>query len=124
MIDVLVPSSPHIIQSKQSSNNLDTNNIQKEFKADSPCYALYFEPRIDQKDRWVPATVTKRLGSRNVIVRMSAKGPSLRQHLDQLRSRVISTEDTEFADNPNLYNLNSESNSSTSSLNQLNINLY
>ena len=31
LIDVIKPSLPHTIQSKQSSNNLDANNIQKEY---------------------------------------------------------------------------------------------
>ena len=53
---------------------------------------------------------------------MSSKGPTWHRHLNQLRPRVISTEDTEPGDNPKLYNANSENNSSTSSLNQLNIN--
>ena len=51
LIDVLLHSPPHIIQSKQPSNNLDNKNIEKEFKVGSPCYALYFGPRRDRKGR-------------------------------------------------------------------------
>ena len=53
---------------------------------------------------------------------MSPEGPTWRQHLDQLRPRVISIEDTEPGDNPNSYNVISENSFLTSSLNQLNIN--
>ena len=76
LIDVLVPSPPQIIESKQSSNNLDTNNMQKEFKVGSPCHAIYFRPYRDQKSRWIPAIITKKLGFKSVNVCVSSKGPT------------------------------------------------
>ena len=76
LIDVIKPSLPHTIQSKQSSNNLDANNIQNKLKFCSLSYALYFGPRKDLKARWVAAIVTKRLGSRIANNRMPPRGPT------------------------------------------------
>ena len=52
---------------------------------------------------------------------MLPRGPICR-YLAQHRPQVISTEDTEPSDNPNFCNVNSESNSSSSSLNHPNSN--
>ena len=48
---------------------------------------MYCGPHRNKKPRWVPATVIKVNGTRNVNVRVYPRGPVWRRHVEQLRPR-------------------------------------
>ena len=95
LIDVLIPVPAQHLQKQTEKSKAHT---LKQFQVGSPCYALYFGPRRDREGRWVPAVIRKKLGSRSVNVQVYPSGPVWRRHLDQLRPRYTSVEDTEPAD--------------------------
>ena len=70
VIDTLLPSPPHIAQSKLKSSNDKVNKTSHRFKIGDPCYTLYFGPRRNQDPRWVPVVIVKRQGSRMFHVRV------------------------------------------------------
>ena len=63
-------------------------------------HCMYFGPRHDKDPKWVPAIGTKVFGSRSVQVRVFPKGVTWRRHLEQLRPRYTSQEDTEPGEPP------------------------
>lgn len=65
------------------------------YREGDACYALYYGPRRDRDPRWVPAIVRKRLGTRCVTVKVVPQGPIWRSHIEQLRPRHTSEEDSE-----------------------------
>ena len=100
VIDTLLPSPPHIAQSKLNSSNDKVNKTCHHFKIGDPCYALYFGPRRNQDPLWVPAVIVKRQGSRMFHVRVVPIGPIWRRHLNQLQSRYDSDSDNDIEDVP------------------------
>ena len=100
-LDVLLPSPVHITQSKLK-NSTDTGRraTRHSYKVGDSCYAMYFGPRRNKDARWVPAVVTKRLGTRMFNVRVVPNGPVWRRHLDQLQPRYASDDDEDPGDVP------------------------
>ena len=99
-IDALLPTHAHLTQKRQTlrAPGVDTNTGDKsspEYKVGTLCYALCYSTRHGKEPRWVPATVTKRSGERNVSVRILPDGPIWRRHIEQLRPRHTSLEDDE-----------------------------
>ena len=86
VIDTLLPSPPHIAQSKLKSSNDKVNKTCHHFKIRDPCYALYFGPRHNQDPR-------SRQGIRMFHVRVVPTGPIWRRYLNQLRTRYVSHND-------------------------------
>jgi transposase InsO family protein len=96
-IDVLLPVPAHLFQAKQSA--LTSQPVAKiEYAVGTPCYALYCGPRRTQDPRWIAAVVTRVFGPRTVNVRVTPTGPTWKRHLDQLRPRHASPEDTDPGD--------------------------
>ena len=104
-IDTLLPSPAHIAQGQQakeaskdqqrkSGNNL-VDKVCSIYRKGQLCYALYCGPKRDKDPRWVPAIVTKVQGSRSCTVRVVPRGPFWRRHIEQLRPRHATAEDTE-----------------------------
>ena len=76
-LDAILLSPAHIMQGKQTraiSSNDDSRHPIHNFKADDPCYALYFGPKQTKDPRWVPAVVVKRTGTRTIQVRTVPQG--------------------------------------------------
>ena len=105
-IDTLLPSPVHIAQGKQAKAAAKSQSTEREvavlsvrrtiqYKIGTPCYAEYCGPRRDKDPRWVPATVTKVLGTRSVYVRVHPRGPTWRRHIEQLRPRYGLDEDAD-----------------------------
>lgn len=100
-IDTLLPSPAYTAQGRQAKEA--TKSQQQEIVAKlsyhydvgDPVYALCFGARQQKEPRWVPAVVTKRRGTRTVNVRVYPTGPTWRRHVDQLRPRRGSPDDTE-----------------------------
>ena len=78
-LDALFPSPPHVAQGKQARDATKDQLQEKShliskvtylYSVRAPCYALYYGPKCNKKPRWVPAVVTKILGSRTVNVRV------------------------------------------------------
>ena len=104
-LDALWPEPAHMAQGKQaaqvakSQQREVTHPIQR-YKVGVPCYAQYFGPRRNRQPRWVPAVVTKVCGTRNINVRVVPHGPTWRRHIEQLRPRYGSMEDTDPGEVP------------------------
>ena len=107
-IDTLLPSPVHLAQKKQSKEAMKsqmTSQVSKlthTYDVGTPCYALYYGPRRDRDARWVPATVIKVYGTRSVNVRVHPRGPIWRRHLDQLRPRYGTDEDSDPGEAPSI----------------------
>ena len=108
-LDALLPSPAHTAQGRQakaatkSQSEETTQTVSKVthlYTVGAPCYALYCGPRRNREPRWVPAVVTKVYGTRSVNVRVVPRGPVWRRHLEQLRPRYYSQEDTEPGEEP------------------------
>ena len=104
-IDAVLPSPIHIEQGRQSvlaksSPRTTCAKVRVHLKVGTPCYAQYHGPRRNREPRWVPATITKVLGSRTVNVRVWPRGPTWRRHLDQLQPRYGAQHDAEVEDLP------------------------
>ena len=108
-LDSLIPSPAHIFQGQQSKEatksqlkerNHTVSNIAYQYTVGSPCYALYCGPRRDKDPRWVPAIVTKVLGTRTMNIHVVPRGPTWRRHIEQLRPRFDADEDSEPGDSP------------------------
>ncbi|ELU11373.1 hypothetical protein CAPTEDRAFT_211866 [Capitella teleta] len=72
-IDILLPIPAYIAQDKQAkeatrSQTQEVAYIVTNYKVGDTVYALYFGPRRDKDPRWVPAVVTKRKGTRTVLL--------------------------------------------------------
>ena len=99
-VDALWPEPAHLAQGKQakeatkSQQEKITRPVQG-YKVGAPCYARYFGPQRNRQPRWVPAVVTKVYGTRSVNVRVVPHGPTWRRHIEQLRPRHGSTEDSD-----------------------------
>jgi transposase InsO family protein len=104
-IDTLRPSPAHVAQGKQAkeatkSQIREVSKLTNVYTVGDPVYAKYYGPRRDREPRWVPAIVTKRLGSRSVNVKVFPRGPTWRRHVEQIRPRYASQEDSETGDEP------------------------
>ena len=105
-IDILLPSPAHTAQGKQAKEAAKSQcqetvaKVVSHYNVGDPVYARYFGPRRDQEPRWVPAVVTKQKGTRTVNVRVYPRGPVWRRHIEQLKPRYASEEDTEPGDAP------------------------
>lgn len=106
-IDSLLPSPAHIAQGKQAKQSDDQRNaanpggvakVTKQYKVGDSVYAVYFGPHRDKHPRWVPAVVTKSMGTRCFNVKVIPHGPVWRRHWEQLRPRYASDEDKEPGD--------------------------
>ena len=113
--DALSPPPPHVAQGKQARDATKDQLQEKShliskvtylYSVGAPCYALYYGPKRNKKPRWVPAVVTKVLGSRTVNVHIHPKGPTWRRHIDQLRPYGV-VEDTDPGETPTLQSGNS-----------------
>ena len=116
LIDTLLPSPPHIAQSKICTKDNKVKNTRPHFKVGDPCYALYFGPRRNQDPRWVPALIIRKHGSSMFHVQVAPKGPIWRRHINQLQPRYASSSDTDIDDIPSTpdFQESTASNSSTS----------
>lgn len=97
-IDILLPSTAHTAQgsSLEKLQSLKLKRSQTELHSvGMPCYALYWGPRHEKDTRWVPAVVTKALGTRSVNVRMFTRGGTGRRHIEQLRPHYGAQEDAD-----------------------------
>lgn len=106
-IDTLLPSPAHVAQGKQAesatkSQSRETSKLVSVYTVGDPVYAKYYGPRRDREPRWVPAIVTKRLGTRSLNVKVFPNGPTWRRHVEQLRPRYSSEEDLEPGEEPQL----------------------
>ncbi|CAM1312014.1 Uncharacterised protein g5872 [Pycnogonum litorale] len=106
-IDTLLPSPAHVAQGKQAreatksqTKELSTvvSRVTRNYEVGDPVYALYYGPRRDKQPRWVPAVITKRLGSRCFNVKVFPRGPVWRRHLEQLQPRHDTEEDNDPGD--------------------------
>ena len=103
-IDTLIPSPAHQAQGKQAKEATKSQQAEqvakllKSFAVGDPVYALYFGPRRDKEQRWVPAIVTTCKGTRTFNVRVYPRGPIWRRHLEQLQPRHATPEDDEPGD--------------------------
>lgn len=102
-IDTLIPSPAHAAQSKQMKDAAQSqaravNKQELVYKVGDAVYALYHGPRRDKDPRWVPAVVTKRMGTRTVNVRVYPRGPTWRRHWEQLRPRQTNPDDDDPGD--------------------------
>jgi len=76
-------------------------SVTSSYEFEDPCYALYYGPRHNHQPRWVPAILTKRYGTRSVNVRVLPRRPTWRRHVDHLRPRYATEDDTFPGDDPN-----------------------
>ena len=106
-LDLLLPCPAHRAQGKQAhiatkaQSNEVLCSVTSSYEVGDPCYVLYYGPRHSHQPRWVPAIVTKRHGTRNVNVRVLLQGPTWRRHVNQLRPRYATEDDTFPSDDPN-----------------------
>lgn len=102
-VDTLFPSPAHTAEGRQSKAVQPQQQqmvaaVACTFQEGDACYAKYYGPRRDRTLRWVPAVVTRRLGSRTFIVKVAPCGPRWKRHIDQLQRRYTSEEDLEPAE--------------------------
>ena len=98
VIDTLLPSPPHIAQSKLNSSNDKVNKTSYHFKIGDPCYTLHFGPRRNQDPRWVPAVIVIRQSSRTFHVRVVLTRSIWHGHLNQFQPRYVSDSDNDIKD--------------------------
>ena len=84
-----------------AQSNEVLRSVTSSYEVGDPCYALYYGPRHSHQPRWVPAIVTKRHGTRSVNIQVLPQGPAWRRHVDQLRPRYTTEDDTFPGDDPN-----------------------
>ena len=110
-LDALFPSLAQAAQGKQAreatnsqmqENSQLVTKVTYHYSVGTPCYALYYGPRCNQHPRWVPAVVTKVLGTRTINVCVYPRGPTWRRHLSQLRPRHGVEEDADPGEVPHL----------------------
>ena len=66
---------------------------------------MYCGPHRNKKPRWVPATVIKLNGTRNVNVRVYPRGPAWRLHVEQLRPQYGAELDKDPPELPTMCNI-------------------
>ena len=102
-IDVLVPSHLHIAQGMQCHNAYKSgkkspatiSKVLHEYKVGRPVYVSHYGRKIDKTPRWVPAIVSKRLGTRHLLVKVLPQGPVWKRHIEQVRPRYGADQDTD-----------------------------
>lgn len=100
-IDVLVPSPAHIAQGKQcatatkSVSQAVRSKVLHPYQVGSPVYTAHYGKRLDREPQWVPATVSKRLGARHLLVKVFPRGPVWKRHIEQIRPRFGSDQDND-----------------------------
>lgn len=104
-IDILVPSPAHIAQGKQCASAVNAgiqsarSKVLHPYRVGKPVYAAYYGRKLDKDPRWVPATVSKRLGTRHLLVKVLPRGPIWKRHIEQLRPRYGADQDTDPGEN-------------------------
>ena len=101
-IDVLVPSHLHIAQGMQCDNAYKSgkkspatiSKVLHEYKVGRPVYVSHYGRKIDKTPRWVPEIVSKRLGTRHLLVKVLPQGPVWKRHIEQVRPRYGADQDT------------------------------
>ena len=95
-IDTLLPSQAHEAQEPQAREATKSqakklqrtvHNVHRHYRVATPSYGLYCGPRRTSESSWVPITVIKVRGSRNVNERVHLRGPLWRRQIEQLRPR-------------------------------------
>ena len=115
-IDTLLPVPAQIAVKQQPRPPLtDTSKRTKTFHAGDACYAQYFGPKRTEDPRWVSAEITRCLGTRRFLVHLLPHGPTVTRHLDQLRSRHASPEDTDPGDVPSTQTTSNNTDDASSS---------
>ena len=106
-IDTLLPSPAHLAQGKQAKEATKSqqkeltspvDKVTRNYQVGDTVYAEYCGPRRNRQPRWIPAIVTKRLGSRSFNVKVVPRGPVWRRHWEQLQPRYTSEEDNDPPD--------------------------
>ena len=85
-IDVPKPSVSHTMlhkESKKVNGSEQTLNSFK-FRVGDPCYAKVFISKSEKSPKWVPAVITKVLGTRSCNVKVCPSGATWRRHIEQL----------------------------------------
>lgn len=98
-LDCILPSPENQLARKQvqgnTSDNQRSTSASVKYPVGTPCYALYYGPRREKSNKWVPAIVVKTFGARSVNVKVCPSGPVWRRHMDQLRPRLSVGEDSD-----------------------------
>ena len=55
----------------------------------------HYGRKIDKTPRWVPAIVSKRLGTRHLLAKVLPQGPVWKRHIEQVRPRYGADQDTD-----------------------------
>ena len=93
-----IPSNPCKVKPEKK-----VVNVINDLNVGDPVYALCFRPHRSHDPRWVPAIILKKRGERLFRVKVVPRGPVWRRHLDQLRFRHASSEDSEPGDVPSRF---------------------
>ena len=103
-VDVHFPSHLHIAQGMQCDSAYKSgkkspatiSKVLHEYKVGRPVYVSHHGRKIDKTPRWVPAIVSKRLGTRHLLVKVLPQGPVWKRHIKQVRPRYRSWRDSIF----------------------------
>ena len=69
--------------------------VLHEYKVGRPVYVSHYGRKIDKTPRWAPVIVSKRLGTRHLLVKVLPQGPVWRHHIEQARPRYGDDQDTD-----------------------------
>ena len=64
-------------------------------KTASTHHVSHYGRKIDKTPRWVPAIVSKRLGTRHLLVKVLPQGPVWKRHIEQVRPRCGADQETD-----------------------------